>query len=323
VNKILHVYKYYVYKQMPSRLFQVRTLALAAVVAGFSGLVGASLLLFSLFPLNVLNVGPTSNPYHTVDMPVYLLYVEGGLYALLGFTASVVAASTISGNAKGAKSSALGLAAILCIAWVGHGATAAWRAFQLYSSIDGSCGDISTAAACPATRVGRAIENDVDCVFWFWGDMQSRADLVAAYPNEQISMLDLMDWARHAPYGWYHKGGDVVYGGQELFTYQDTFEQTYNISVGAFKITQNTVPDIAHCWYWGCHDVCNEERYFINHAMVWFAAAWAAVEIILFAVGIYLGRAPVVEEKKSLEAAAARLAQPPTQKVVLGRRLRW
>ena len=69
--------------------------------------------------------------------------------------------------------------------------------------------------------------------------------------------------------------------------------------------------------------MCNEERYFINHAMVWFAAAWAAVEIILFAVGIYLGRAPVVEEKKSLEAPAARLAQPPTQKVVLGRRLRW
>ena len=43
---------------MPSRLFQVRTLALAAVVTGFAGMVGAALLLFALFPIGVLDVGP-------------------------------------------------------------------------------------------------------------------------------------------------------------------------------------------------------------------------------------------------------------------------
>ena len=255
---------------MQSRLFQVRTLALAAVVAGFAGLVGASLLLFALFPIDVLNVGPTSNPYATTDVPVYLLYVEGGLYALLGTSAAVVAASTVSGNAKSAKSSSLGLAVILAIAWVGHGATASWRGFHMYSTIDGSCGDTSTSSACPATRVGRSLESDVDCVFWFWGAMQARADIVSIYPNEQIKMLDLMDWSRHSPYGWYKHGEDVVYGGQELFTYQDDFENTYNTSVGTFKITSGTIPDISHCWYWGCHDVCNEERHFVNHAMVWF-----------------------------------------------------
>ena len=325
---------------MPSRLFQVRTVALAAVVAGFAGMVGATLLLFALFPINVLDVGPSSNPYNTMDTPVYLLYVEGGLYALLGFSAAVVAASTVSGDAKGAKSSSLGLAVILALAWVGHASTASWRAFHLYSAIDGSCGDTSTAAACPATRVGRTLASDVDCVFWFWGDMQSRADFISipGYANEQFSMLDLMDWARHAPYGWYQKDGDVVYGGQELFTYQDTFETTYNTSVGVFKITENTIPDISHCWYWGCDAVCNEERYFINRAMVWFAALWAVVEAILFGLAVYLGRASVDSDKKiddvednykdeedepKTEAPAVRLATPPTKKIVLGRRLRF
>lgn len=260
-----------------------------------------------------------------MDTPVYLLYVEGGLYALLGFSAAVVAASTVSGDAKGAKSSSLGLAVILALAWVGHASTASWRAFHLYSTIDGSCGDTSTAAACPTTRLERTIESDVDCVFWFWGNMQSRADIVSIYPNEQISMLDLMDWSRHAPYGWYKHDGDVVYGGQQLFTYQDEFENTYNTSVGAFKITENTVPDISHCWYWGCDAVCNEERYFINHAMVWFACSWAIVEAILFGLAVYLGRAKVDSEKKVdvLEEPGARLATPPTQKIVLGRRLRF
>lgn len=310
---------------MPSRLFQVRTLALAAVVAGFAGMVGAALLLFALFPIGVLDVGPPSNPYSTMDTPAYLLYVEGGLYALLGFSAAVVAASTVSGDAKGAKSSSLGLAVILALAWVGHASTASWRAFHLYSTIDGSCGDTSTAAACPTTRVERTIDSDVDCVFWFWGDMQSRHDIVSIYPNEQIKMLDLMDWSRHAPYGWYKHDGDVVYGGQQLFTYQDEFENTYNTSVGAFKITENTVPDISHCWYWGCDAVCNEERYFINHAMVWFACTWAVVEAILFGLAVYLGRAKVGSEKKVdvLEEPGARLATPPTQKIVLGRRLRF
>jgi len=312
---------------MTSRLFQVRTLALAAVVAGFAGMVGAALLLFALFPIGVLDVGPPSNPYNTMDTPVYLLYVEGGLYALLGFSAAVVAASTVSGDAKGAKSSSLGLAVILALAWVGHASTASWRAFHLYSTIDGSCGDTSTAAACPTTRLERTIESDVDCVFWFWGDMQSRADFISTpgYANEQFSMLDLMDWARHAPYGWYQKDGDVVYGGQELFTYQDTFETTYNTSVGVFKITENTIPDISHCWYWGCDTVCNEERYFINHAMVWFAGTWAVVEAILFGLAVYLGRAKVSTEKKdeTFPDSGARLATPPTKKIVLGRRLRF
>ena len=311
---------------MSSRLSQVRNLSLASVVAGFSGLVGASLLLFSMFPIDSLNVGPSSNPYNTMDVPVYLLYAEGALYALLAVSASVTAASSVSGTSKGAKSTALGLAVILALAWVGHAATASWRAFHLYSSIDGSCGDVSTSAACPATRMGRDLDNDVDCVFRFWGDMQSRADIVASYPNEELSVLDLMDWARHSPYGWYKKDGDVVYGGQELFTYQDTFETTYNTSVGAFKITLNTVPDISHCWYWGCHPVCNEERFFINHAIVWFTAAWSVVEMILFGVAIYLGRAPIAETGKDdndLEETRARLPQAPTQKIILGRRLRF
>lgn len=314
---------------MSSRLFQVRTLALATLVVGFTGLVGAALLLFALFPLDVLNIGPPSNPYHTMDTPVYLLYVEGGLYALLGTSAAVVAASTVSGNKRSAKSSALGLSVLIAIAWVGHAATASWRGFHMYSTIDGSCGDTSTSSACPTSRLSRDIESAEhlggDCVFWFWGDMQSRADIVAIYPNEELSMLDYMDWSRHAPYGWFRKDGDVVYGGQELFTYQDTFETTYNISVGTFKITANTVPDISHCWYWGCHPVCNEERYFVNHAMVWFTAAWTVVEIILFSAAIYLGRAPVDDgnDADDIESPAARLPQAPTQKIIMGRRLRF
>lgn len=314
---------------MRSRLSQVRNLSIASIVAGFSGLVGAALLLFSMYPIDALDAGPPSNPYSTMDVPVYLLYVEGGLYALLGVAASVTAASTVSGTAAGAKNTALGLAVILAFVWVGHAATASWRAFHLYSSIDGSCGDMSTPKACPTTRVGRELKSAEhlggDCVFWFWGDMQSRADIVKTYPNEELSVLDFMDWSRHAPYGWFRKDGDVVYGGQELFTYQDTFETQYNISVGAFKINLNTVPDIAHCWYWGCHPVCNEERFFVNHAIVWFTAAWALVEMILFGVAVYLGRAPIPDTGKNDNdmETGARLPQAPTQKIVMGRRLRF
>lgn len=307
---------------MVSRLFQVRTLALATLVVGMTGLVGSILLLFAALPIDMLDV--SGNKYDTMDVPVYLLYAEGILYAILAVAASIVAATTVLGNADTAKSSMLALSIILAIVWVGHGGTSGWRGFHLYSTIDGSCGDISTRAACPTSRVGRSLHSAEhlggDCTFWFWGAMQPRTDIVSAYPNEQLDVLELMDWSRHEPYGWSMEEGVPVYGGEKLLTFQQTFETTYNISVGTFKIDSTSVPNIAHCWYWGCHPVCNEERYFINQAMLWFVASWTAVEIILFGVGIYLARAPV--DKDKFDSPAARVEEVPIRRV-LGRRLRF
>ena len=74
---------------MVSRLFQVRTLALATLVVGMTGLVGSILLLFAALPIDMLDV--SGNKYDTMDVPVYLLYAEGILYAILAVAASIVA----------------------------------------------------------------------------------------------------------------------------------------------------------------------------------------------------------------------------------------
>lgn len=312
---------------MVSHVFRVRTLSLVTLVASVAGLVGAAFLWAGAWPHNLLHIGPAANPYHTMDVPVYLLYGESLLYLLCVVGAALAAASTTSGNASSAKSVSTALAVILALAWVGHGVTTTWRSLHLYTNMDGSCGDMSTRGACPATRVNRTLTHSEhlggDCVFWFWGDMQARADIVSTHAVVvDTDMLELMDWSRHAPYGYSMMGDDVVYGGERLVTYQDT--TAAGIIPNDQKITINMVPDISHCWYWGCHPVCNEERFFINRAMMWLTAIWTLVEIILFALAVTFARVAVEKSKEvDLEAPAARVAQPPTAKIVLGRRLRF
>lgn len=315
---------------MTSHVYRVHVLSLVTLVTSVAGLIGVLFLWAGAWPVNLLHVGPPSNPYHTMDMPVYLLYAEAILYLLLVVGAALAAASTTSGNLSTAKSISRALAVLLALAWVGHGATAAWRTIHLYSSIDGSCGDVSTRSACPATRVNRTLTHSEhlggDCVFWYWGDMQSREDAVGGHVSVTTTdMLDLMDWSRHAPYGYSLLGDEIVYGGERLFAYQDTL----SIIPADQKITAATVPDISHCWYWGCHPVCNEERFFINRAMMWLGGIWALVEIILFAIAVTFARIRVEKTKEvgdleePFKEPGARIPQPPTTKVVLGRRLRF
>jgi hypothetical protein len=320
-------------------MLELYRVSLGAAFAGATGLVGALLLYGSAYPVDLLNVGPPENPYHTVDTPVYLLYAEAVAYLLV--TTGAVIVATVSRERAGA----LALAIVVAVAWVSHLATALWRALHLFSDAEGFCGDARSVRACPATRLQNRTIADAevlggDCVFWYWGAMQPRSTVVstnADLADVNLHMLELMDWSRPASYGWAIIDGAPAYGGERLREYQDEILALKPELLGADKFT--TAPDIAHCWYWGCHPVCNEPRFAVNRTMLAFTAIWAVVEVVLFGllVTIYRGgevgsakdkdeeeeedAKAAVAAAEALEEAARPLMRP--QRVARGRRLRF
>lgn len=312
----------------------------ATTIVGASGLISALLLFTSAMPIFSLFVGDQSHRFDTVDAPVVALLFEAVGYVLVfsvGFVPMCQRVCTKPADDRGAP---LPMAILVAVAWVIHLATALYRTLNMYGVGEGFCLDTTSRKACPVARYNRTIESDAllggDCVFWYWGDMQTRETMVAGnadLADINLRMLELMDWSRPASYG--------VYGAQNLKVYQDDIQAAKPALLGSDAFTQNTLPDISHCWYWGCHPVCNEERHFINVTMLVASWIWFVVEVVLFSllVHVYCRRAvskkveelsdvvlearPAVEENPPAPAVKIpRLPVPPTN-AIRGRRLRF
>jgi hypothetical protein len=137
-------------------------------------------------------------------------------------------------------------------------ATLGVRLMYLFGSMEGACEHTGSALkACPVTRHLLVEEfnwsitktepiSESDCIFWFWDSMQP-VDSVND-TAQRTDMEDYMDW-----------GTRLSYTGDNLLVLQEK----YNISSGISK-----KPDISSCWYWGCNEICNHERFFVNRQLV-------------------------------------------------------
>merc|ERR1711998_306595 len=67
-------------------------------------------------------------------------------------------------------------------------------------------------------------------------------------------------------------------------------------------------PDISFCYYWGCHHLCNEDRYYVNRLLLYISLTMAAATLgASFLAGSYASQ----QWKKSKEGKEEEEAPAP------------
>lgn len=162
------------------------------------------------------------------------------------------------------------------------------------------------------------------CSFWYWGPyMRARYETKEGpgYPCNGLAMLPstngengvvnfgtcteaietYMDWSKASSYGW---RDDPV----QLSTNTDvqsitTIDKVHNMkmlqklqhSIGG--VSNQTIPaqdrftvqpSIAYCWYWGCSEKCQPERYMANHWWLFSSAVLFVLHLLNILMSISL-----------------------------------
>lgn len=177
------------------------------------------------------------------------------------------------------------------------------------SDSDGEYGDYEKA--CPTTRHTNLKSTDTgefwklehveptlesDCIFWFWDNTFTLSTVSAVgnpnYINLQNEMIENMDWSQKHLYGFYGVDSDCTntLGSTDCIpdgrTIPLTIQET-NLGITIDKkLSNGTVPDISFCYYWGCSEVCNVDRYRVNRILLFGGIAMASLSIILFGVSV-------------------------------------
>jgi hypothetical protein len=179
------------------------------------------------------------------------------------------------------------------------------------SDNDGEYGDYEKA--CPTTRHTNLKPTDTgdywkiehveptlesDCIFWFWDNTFTLSSVQVEnntnYINLQNTMIENMDWSQKHLYGVYDVearcGGnteatDCIPDGRTIpLTIQDDLA---NLGVTITKkIASGVVPDISYCYYWGCSEVCNVDRYRVNRMLLYGGITMTSITLILFGVSV-------------------------------------
>ena len=158
-----------------------------------------------------------------------------------------------------------------------------------------------------------------DCVFWFWDNTFPMDSMVGAGSpltgNQQIAleqeMIKNMNWAGKASYGFYDADDtcetdfmgatDCIQDGRTVFkALEDDPDTVTNLGITiSKKLGSIPKPDISFCYYWGCHHLCNEDRYYVNRLLLYISLTMAAATLgASFLAGSYASQ----QWKKSKEA---------------------
>ena len=177
------------------------------------------------------------------------------------------------------------------------------------SDSDGEYGDYEKA--CPTTRhtnlkptgsgefwklehVEPTLESD--CIFWFWDNTFTLSSVSEEgnpnYISLQKEMIENMDWSQKHLYGFYGVDSDCTntLGSTDCIpdgrTIPLTIQET-NLGITIDKkLSNGTVPDISYCYYWGCSEVCNVDRYRVNRILLFGGIAMASLSFILFGCSV-------------------------------------
>jgi hypothetical protein len=247
---------------------------------------------------------------NTEDMSLGMLLVIEAV-----FSAVFLAGGAFGAGAFANKSSRVALFVISLLSFAAFASTGMYRAFTIWGSSPGQCryfgdgdsgiyGDVERA--CPTTRhentgpggatlpywtitqIEPTLESD--CVFWFWDNTFTLESVIKGdgTGSEIIAlkddMIEHMNWAQKNPYGWLLKSGcdsaaaDCIQDGRSVFKNME-INNTNGVAIST-KLNGKT-PDITFCYYWGCSQGCNGDRYMVNRLLLYGSLGMALVTIII------------------------------------------
>lgn len=220
-----------------------------------------------------------------------------------------------------------------------------WNLGIVGDDVERTCSDTSKSG-CPTSRFEAVPDNPTieyvtpkggDCQFWFWGPhMRARYTGESAcngYGQSDGVCGDIietyMDWTLASSYGLRDDPDDIVAASSgQLMTVDQIHNMKYLFSLQAtvgnvsIPISEQFTeqPAIAYCWYWGCSEVCQPERYLVNR---W----WLASSVTLFVLDLLLLMFSAIlwRQEPDSEKAGLPVTSPVTENLVVpefGRRKR-
>lgn len=191
----------------------------------------------------------------------------------------------------------------------------------VFGGDEATCLDTSMAG-CPTTRY-EAVNDDIqfvspsggDCQFWFWGpDMRARytgASACNGYGENDGACGPLienyMDWSKASSYAWRDDPSDIMSATQgsiatidKIHNMKYLFQQQAtigNVSIPA-KFAYSKQPSIAGCWYWGCSELCQPQRFRVNRWWLVSSAALFVLHLLLMILAFIAWRRPADVDDK-------------------------
>jgi hypothetical protein len=285
------------------------------------GFAGSATIGATLFIVHYNELHNPEYPSQDIDWPVNLAFIEIGL-ALAALISGVIVFQA-SGKLNSITMCQLWIAiAFLGTCIVGHSGIAIIRAYMmgLFGSGLGTCADIGTLTGCPTTRWEATKSQPIqfntpylpECTFWFWDSMHSYASMV-----KQIELVNdttakshisaaaqvtrqYMDWSERSSYGWRIDDTDVNRMLDSAGVSPDTtnnmdrlmaIQEQYDGSPTSYVQISDSLtskPSLSHCWYWGCHPVCTDERYMINMWWIGTSSVLALINVLILVIVICL-----------------------------------
>jgi hypothetical protein len=330
-------------------------------------LINATLLfgvIFSLFYLVILglyynDIGILEAHRVNNDDIISLNDLPLGLFLTIEIIASLVLAfgSASFFLALKNKNTRYAIAIVLFFTLGAYASTGTYRVLMIWGENEGQCKYANVddyIKACPTTRhvntkpangdfwklerVEPTLESD--CIFWFWDKTFTLSVARSTYNNNitlHNEMIENMDWSQKHLYGFYdvesrcEKGTDCVPDGRTIPLVIQ--QKAYAKKLIKKPIANNTVPDISFCYYWGCSEVCNEDRFRVNRVLMYGGMVTTAISFVLFAAGVSLASGTPEgfdSSKKSAEDTVTNYEeelmktwQPMTVKSMNRRRLRF
>ena len=291
---------------------------------------------FFLTPYNQLYFSGQSG-YDDTDLPYTLAIVECAVTGST-FIIGALAFATAKNPPRRVILTALLFFIVAVVLQGTFGVIRAWNLGLVGDDMTRTCSD-EGLTGCPTTRFETRIGGrDImfkepyggQCSFWFWGPkMQTRyegmVDLSSCAGWEETggalcdqSIQKYMDWTKATSYGYRDDIEDIktllsdttgavtikkVHNMEILYTLQATVLTAKNSSIPSEQ-RYSGQPSIAYCWYWGCSEVCNSHRFWVNRWWLFSSVALTVLHIInaIMAVSLWRQLDPSVQPIKNIKA---------------------
>jgi hypothetical protein len=293
---------------------------------------------FFLTPYNQLYFSGQSG-YDDTDLPYTLAIVECVVTGST-FIIGALAFATAKNPPRRVILTALLFFIVAVVLQGTFGVIRAWNLGLVGDDMTRTCSD-EGMTGCPTTRFEVKNGRDImfkepyggQCSFWFWGP-SFKARYEGKMPgstygsscagwkefsgdcDEEIEKN--MDWTKATSYGWRDDMSDIgpllddttgavtikkVHNMQILHSLQATVIAAKNSSIPS-EARYSSQPSIAYCWYWGCSEVCNSHRFWVNRWWLFSSVALTVLHIInaIMAVSLWRQLDPSVQPIKNIKA---------------------
>lgn len=255
--------------------------------------------------------------YDDIDLPYIYALIECGASACT-FVIGLLAFALVKIPTRGQSIVAIVFFSFFLIVSGVFGTIRAINLGYIGDEPTGTCSD-PDITGCPTTRweakQGRNImftePHGGQCSFWYWGDMGARyaGNACPGYADTALlksvspavnfgtclgAIETYMDWTKPSSYGWRDDPKALTEAMNDVSDIT-TIDKVHNMKMlqilqGAVRMADSnetiskedafTVqPAIAYCWYWGCSEKCQSDRYYINQW--WFFSSLALSFIYL------------------------------------------